>query len=151
MDFGRLPIHPSKIAKISGICFDPPERMEFRPSGFKIFTDRSATRGEIGAAENLLKNRTQHCQNAEHVFTFYFLLFSLSPSLGFHYSSSSPTLHLSFPPLHSSPHILDTGFGILTPESSRKDGYFEASSRLIFRSSSKSNFKPTFLLFICER
>ena len=99
-----------------------------RPSGFKIFADGSATRGEIKTAKILYKIRTQLCQIQNPFLPFIFLSF-LSLSLGFHYSLSSPTLHLSFPPPHSSPHKLDPGFGLPSPESSRKDGLFEASRR----------------------
>ena len=127
---------------------EKPETVLIRPSGFKIFAAGSWTRGEIGAVLILYKNRPLHCQNSENRETPFF---SPSLSLSKHYSSSSSPFQPIFPPLYSSPSSFEPGFGILAPWSSRKDGLIEASSRLIFRSSSKSNSKPPPLLFIYTR
>ena len=120
----------------------PPERIDF----YKIGQWRC---GQPRTTPFSLKIRTQLCRKQNPIFPFIFLL-SLSLSKT-HYSSSSYPLHPSFPPKYLAPSTLVYGFGLPSPESSRKYTSFKASRRLIFRSSQISTSSPHLLLIIYHK
>ena len=124
-----------------------PDSVWIRPSGL-IFPSQDSV--DVDSPEPLL-----FCSNPEPAAAEcrkrFFFFFSFFFSLSLHYSSSSPFSFLIFPQRYLAPSTLVYGFGLPSPESSRKYKPFEASFRWNFQHLKEPNLHCTPPpIYICE-